>query len=161
MRQTYLKACILICFISIIAAVVPAPAAHAGLFDRIKDIYNTPEKISQLETQYEEAKEALAEQQEQLEESLRAAEEYALRQKELLEQNEQFRQQNEKLIAQNEALQAEVAHMQQERKTLIRKLINTVIILFSVFLLYLASVRIWRYLVWRSQRADSKRRVIK
>lgn len=146
MRQPVWKVLAIVCFLSFILIAIPQPAAHAGFFDRIKDIYNTPEKISELEQQYIEAKEALAVQQQKLEESAKAAEEYALRQQELLAQNEQ-------LITQNADLQAEMDRMKHDRQSLISKLINTVIVIAVVLIAYIVSIRVWRYMVWRKQRS--------
>ncbi|MGG1637011.1 hypothetical protein [Paenibacillus sp. NRS-1760] len=150
MRQSLWKALVITSFLSFILIIIPQPTVHAGLIDRIKDIYNTPEKISELQQQYIEATEALAEQQQQLEESAKAAAEYALKQKELLEQNNQ-------LIAQNAELQAEMDRMKQDKQSFISKLINTVIIIASVFVAYIVSLRVWRYVVWRKQRSTSSR----
>lgn len=157
MRQPLWKALIFVCFLSFILISIPQPVAHAGFFDRIKDIYNTPEKISELEQQYIKAKEALADQQQQLEESAKTAEEYALKQQELLEQNEQFRQQNEQLIVQNASMQTEMERMKQERQSFKSKLIYTVIIIIVVFVSYIVSIRVWRYVVWRKQRSTGGR----
>ncbi|MBB3150960.1 ABC-type multidrug transport system fused ATPase/permease subunit [Paenibacillus endophyticus] len=157
MRSSIWKILVFACLISVIHITAPQPAVHAGFFDRIKDIYNTPEKISELEQQYIEAKEELAAQQQKLVESAKAAEEYALKQQTLLEQNEQFRQQNEQLIAQNADMQAEMARMKQERQSFVSKLIYTVVILAAVFAAYIISIRIWRYLVWRKQRGTRGR----
>lgn len=140
MRQPLLKTNVLLCFIFILTLSVSGPTAHAGFFDRIQDIYNTPEKISELEQQYTEAKEDLAEQQ-----------------KKFLEQNEQLRRQNEQLIEQNASLETELEQIKQERQSFISKLMNTVIIIAAVMVSYLVSIRVWRYLVWRKQRNSSQR----
>lgn len=140
MRQPLLKTTVLLCFLFILTVSVSVTTANAGFFDRIQDIYNTPEKISELEQQYSEAKEALAEQQQKF-----------------LEQNEQLRRQNEQLIEQNASLQTELAQIKQERQSFISKLINTVIIITVIMVSYLASIRVWRYLVWRKQRNSSQR----
>jgi predicted PurR-regulated permease PerM len=150
MRQPLWKALVLVCFLPFILITIPQPAAHAGFFDRIKDIYNTPEKINELEQQYIEAKQ-------QLEEAAQAAAEFAQKQQQLLEQNEQFRLQNEQLIAQNASMQAEMERMKQDRQSLISKLINTVIIIVAVFISYIVSIRVWRYVVWRKQRSAGGR----
>jgi multidrug efflux pump subunit AcrA (membrane-fusion protein) len=150
MRQPLWKALAITSFLSFILIIIPQPTVHAGLIDRIKDIYNTPEKISELQQQYIEATEALAQQQQQLEESAKAAAEYALKQKELLEQNNQ-------LIAQNAELQAEMDRMKQDKQSFISKLINTVIIIAAVFVAYIVSLRVWRYVVWRKQRSTGGR----
>jgi len=150
MRQSLWKALVFTSFLSFILIIIPQPTVHAGLIDRIKDIYNTPEKISELQQQYIEATEALAKQQQQLEESAKAAAAYALKQQELLEQNNQ-------LIAQNVELQAEMDRMKQDKQSFISKLINTVIIIAAVFVAYIVSLRIWRYVVWRKQRSTGSR----
>ncbi|OME80665.1 hypothetical protein BK120_18435 [Paenibacillus sp. FSL A5-0031] len=150
MRQSLWKALVITSFLSFILIIIPQSTVHAGLIDRIKDIYNTPEKISELQEQYIEATEALAKQQQQLEESAKAAAAYAMKQQELLEQNNQ-------LIAQNAELQAEMDRMKQDKQSFISKLINTVIIIAAVFVAYIVSLRVWRYVVWRKQRSTSSR----
>nr|MBC9200509.1 hypothetical protein [Paenibacillus sp. PL91] len=150
MRQPLCKSLVLLCFLSFILIAIPQPAAHAGFFDRINDIYNTPKKIEELEQKYIEAQEAIAGHQQQLEESARVAAEYAQKQKELLEQNEQ-------LIAQNASMQAEMERMKQERSSLVSKLINTVIIIVAVFIAYIVAIRVWRYVAWRKHRSTRGR----
>lgn len=157
MRQPLWKTLVFVCFLSFISIAFPQSSAHAGFFDRIKDIYNTPEKISKLEQQYIEAKEALADQQQQLEKSAKAAEEYALEQQKLLDQNGQLRQQNEQLIAQNASMQAQMEQMKQDRHSFISKLFHTIMILAAASVAYIISIRVWRYVVWRKQRNTSGR----
>lgn len=140
----------LIAFLILLLIVIPGPTAEAGFFDRIKDIYNTPEKISELEQQYLDAKQALVEQQEKLAESLRAAEEYARAQQELMDQNEQ-------LSAQNASLQAEIEQIQQQKKSFVSRLINIGIIVAVIIAAYIISVRLWRYTTWRKQRKAVQR----
>ncbi|MFC4776209.1 hypothetical protein ACFO9Q_05435 [Paenibacillus sp. GCM10023252] len=126
---------------------VPSPqSAEAGVIDRIKDIYNTPERIAELQQQYMDAQAQLKQQQEQLQESLRQAEEFAAKQEELQRQNEQ-------LLAQNASLSAELERAQQDKRLFTRKLILSAIIVLAFLCAYLLSIRIWRYVVWRRQRA--------
>jgi len=150
MSTLYVKSTALIAFLILLLIIVPGPTAEAGFFDRIKAIYNTPAKISELEQQYLDAKQALVEQQEKLAESLRAAEEYARVQQELMDQNEQ-------LIAQNASLQAEMEQMQQQKKSLVSRLINLAIIIAVIIAAYIISVRLWRYTAWRKQRKAVQR----
>jgi membrane-associated HD superfamily phosphohydrolase len=157
MRQPLMKSLMLLCFLSFILIALPQPAAHAGFFDTINDIYNTPKKIEELEQKYIEAKEAIAGQQQQLEESAKAAADYALTQQNLLKQNEQIRQQNEQLIAQNASMQAEMERMKQDRQSVFSKLINTIIIIVAVFISYIAAIRVWRYVAWRKHRGTRGR----
>ncbi|MBD2867897.1 hypothetical protein [Paenibacillus arenilitoris] len=143
MRQPYWKAIITFAMMTIIAMTAASPVAEAGFFDRVKDIYNTPDKISELEAQYLEAQAALAEQQRQMEASLAEAER---RQRELMQQNEQ-------LMAQNASLQAEMEQMKQDRGAWITRLIQIGVIVAVLLIAYILSIRIWRYVVWRKQRA--------
>lgn len=150
MRQPFTKAIVLVCFLSIIFVATPSPTTHAGFFDRIKDIYNTPEKISELESQYLDAKAELVEQQQKLKESILAAEEAARKQDELMKQNEQ-------LMQENANLQAQVEQAKNDKQSFINKLINTVIIIAILFVSYIVSIRVWRYLVWRKQSRSGRR----
>lgn len=134
-----------IAIIPILFLFLPHPAAYAGMFDRIKDIYNTPEKLDELQQQYTEAQAQIESQAKQLEDSLLKAEELSRKQSELIVQNEE-------LAARNSSLQAELDQMKRQRASLMDKLITAAIVIASVIALYFASVRIWRFAVWRKQR---------
>lgn len=152
----------LITAIILIVTVLSADKAEASFFERAKDIYNVPEKIDQLQQEYNAAKQVMedqiAAQQEQLEQSRKQAEELLNRQNTLQESNEYYRQQNEqyreqtnRLIAENENLLLKMEKMEQDRKTLYQKLVIAVAAFITLLLLYTLSVRIWRYIVWRKQ----------
>lgn len=152
-----LIAAIILCF-----TLVTANKAEAGFFERAKDIYNVPEKIEELQQEYNAAKqvmqEQIAAQREQLEESRKQAEELLTRQNELQENNEYYREQNEQyreqtnmLIAENENLLLKMEKMEQDRKSFYQKLVVIVIVFITLLLLYALSVRIWRFIVWRKQ----------
>ncbi|CAM4419177.1 hypothetical protein [Paenibacillus tarimensis] len=126
--------------------------AKAGVMDRIKDIYNAPEKVEELQSKYLETQAAL---EQQMEKAERAAELYASQQQELLRQNEEYRQRNEVLSEQNAQLADRLAAMeksQAERASFTRKIAQSVLVFAGMGLLYLLSVRVWRYLVWRRQK---------
>ncbi|MCA0756087.1 hypothetical protein KP806_13605 [Paenibacillus sp. N4] len=154
MLKRFRSAVMMTCLLSVFIAAVPV---NAGFFDRIKEIYNTPEKISELEAQYLEAKAALDEQQEELEQSRIAAEEYARKQQELAGQNEQYRLQNEQLIARNAGLQSELERMKSDRESFTDMLFRIAAIVAALAAAYYVSLRLWRYSVWRRQRSDSGR----
>jgi len=152
----------LITAIILIVAVLSADKAEASFFERAKDIYNVPEKIDQLQQEYNAAKqvmeEQIAAQQAQLEQSRKQAEELLDRQNTLQEsneyyqqQNEQYREQTNRLIAENENLLLKMEKMEQDRKTLYQKLVIAFAAFITLLLLYTLSVRIWRYIVWRKQ----------
>lgn len=150
MLKRFRSAIMMTCLLSVFIAAVPA---NAGFFDRIKEIYDTPEKISELEAQYLEAKAALAEQQEELEQSRIAAEQYARKQQELAEQNEQYRLQNERLIAQK----SELERIKSDRKSLTDRLFRILAIAAALAAAYYVPLRLWRYSVWLRQRSDGGR----
>src|SRR5690554_4281747 len=166
MRRTL--AFIMIIFASLLLF-YPSPT-HAGIIDKIKAIYNTPEKVddmlNQYEIQYERTKQqfedtqkALQEQQQKYLEAEQRAAEFLKQQQELQAVNEQYRSDNEKLIAQNSELAQQLALVEQQqadRKALMRKLIVMGITVVALILGYFALIRIWRYLVWRRQRADQR-----
>ncbi|MDQ0060430.1 hypothetical protein [Paenibacillus harenae] len=156
MKRFYYTSALLI-VLTLLTLSLPQPVAHAGMFDRIKDIYNTPEKLDELQQQYSDAQALLENQAQKLEQSLIVTEQLTQKQAELTEQNEQYRLQNEELLAQNSSLQAEMEQMKQQRQSLIGKLITTAVVIVSLIVLYLASVRIWRFAVWRKQRNAAAR----
>ncbi|MFD2379688.1 hypothetical protein ACFSWD_01400 [Paenibacillus xanthanilyticus] len=125
------------------------PSADGSVIDRFKDIYNAPEKLDELQQQF-------AKTQEELDEARRKADEYAQQQLKLLQENETYRQQNEALIQQNQALHTRMEQLekdQSERKRFYRKIAASVLVFAGAGLLYIISVRIWRYRAWRSNRS--------
>ncbi|MEK4250896.1 hypothetical protein [Paenibacillus sp. FSL W7-1287] len=156
-KHTKFIAAIMIIIFTLITTAEPA---EAGFFDRARDIYNVPDKIEELQQEYNKAKqvldEQLAAQQEQLEQSRQQTEELLSRQHELQESNEYYRQQNEQyreqtnlLIAENENLLLKMEKMEQDRKAWYQRLVLLVSAMFLLILLYALSVRIWRYIAWR------------
>lgn len=152
----------LIAAIILFFTLVTTNKAEAGFFERAKDIYNVPEKIEELQQEYNNAKqvmeEQIAAQHEQLKQSRQQAEELLNRQNQLQESNEYYRQQNEQyreqanmLIAENENLLLKMEKMEQDRKSFYQKLVTIFVSLIALILLYALSVRIWRYIVWRKQ----------
>jgi Skp family chaperone for outer membrane proteins len=134
---------------------MPPSPSHAGIIDRIKAIYNTPEKVDDLLTDYEEQYEQT---KQQFEDTQKALEQ---QQQELQAINEQYRSDNEKLQTQNIELMQRLALMekqQSDRKSLIRKLLIMMITVIGLILGYYALIRIWRYLVWRKQHANHQGR---
>jgi hypothetical protein len=131
----------------------PGQAAAASIYERFKDIYNTPEKVAELQH-------TLDEQAKQLEEAGRKAEEYAQNQQELLQQNEAYMRQNQALSSQNTQLLMRMEQLEQEksaRSLLIHWVTLTATAIFGLAILYLMSIRIWRYSVWRRNKHNGGR----
>ncbi|MFC0211452.1 hypothetical protein ACFFK0_03145 [Paenibacillus chartarius] len=141
-RQVKHKLLISIILWLFIGSLMSAASAHAAVWDRIKDIYDAPEKINELQADLTEAAQ-------QIEESRKQAES-------LLQQNAELQRQNEALAQQNKQLQSQMEKMNAERSTLYRQLTSTGITAILLALGYFAAVRIWRYTVWRKQRRDNQ-----
>ncbi|MBD3921974.1 hypothetical protein H8B09_24645 [Paenibacillus sp. PR3] len=128
--------------VGLIVSAWPAEPVHASFISRVQDIYNAPDKISEIEQQYKEANEQLSQ---QLEESRKAAEALARQQEELQKQNQQ-------LMEQNAALQAEAEQVQKKKEAFQRKMYTGIGIVAGLFIAYFLAIRIWRYLSWRRHR---------
>ncbi|MDQ1911412.1 hypothetical protein RAC89_13305 [Paenibacillus sp. GD4] len=126
--------------IVLLGIVTNAASADAGVLDRIKGIYQAPEKVEELQAHVTEATQ-------QIEESRKQAEQ-------LLQQNAELQKQNGALAAQNQQLQSRIEEMDADRRTLYRQLTSTGITAILLILGYAAAVRIWRYTVWRKQRKE-------
>lgn len=146
----------IILILTAVLAVLPHNEASANFFDRISDIYNAPEKFEELTESFRKEQERLTqqldEQKDRLLEAQQTAEQYARQQEELMKQNEQYQLQNEQLIKQNNTLLQRMETMEaekSERNRLYSKIITSVLVVAGLALLYLLSIRIWRYNVWR------------
>ncbi|MBW7473777.1 hypothetical protein K0T92_03335 [Paenibacillus oenotherae] len=140
-------------------AALPIQHADASFIDRITDIYNAPEKVEELtesfKLQQEKLERELNEQQERLLEAQQTAQQYAAQQEELMKQNEQYRLQNEQLSKQNNSLLQRMETMEADkskRSQFYRKIVTSVLVIAGMGLLYLLSIRIWRYNVWRKHK---------
>lgn len=151
---------------------LPVHTAEANVFNRIKDIYEVPDRIEEMQEQYNANIQLLEgqveEQRQRLEQSRKQAEELLLRQDEMLsrqeemqknnemilQENELYRQQNEALSAENQQLLQRMDQMEDSRKAFIRKTIWSVGTIILLTVAYTASIRIWRYMVWRRQGRD-------
>ncbi|WP_168123835.1 hypothetical protein [Paenibacillus sp. HB172176] len=141
--------------------------AHAGMIDRVKDIYETPERIDDLQEYYKQSASILEgqmkAQQEKLEEARQQAEELLARQEALQQSNESYQKQNEALLAEKAEMLAKQEEMQKQleqaeakRKDTYRKGVIAVGSLIAAFIAYALSVRVWRFLVWRRQGRDER-----
>ncbi|RAV18918.1 hypothetical protein [Paenibacillus contaminans] len=134
-------------------------AAEASVFDRIKDIYNAPEKVDELRKQYDDTMKSLEQQQEMLKEAQASMEKYAAEQKLLMEENNRFRQQKDELQAQNAQLTQRLEQLERDKagkSSLYRKWMSMIITAVALVLGYILSIRVWRYAVWRRQRHSGR-----
>mgnify|MGYP001348716020 CR=1 FL=1 len=144
-----------------------ASPVQANVFQRIMDIYQTPERLQEFQEQYNETRErlesriqsqqeALQAQAVQLETSRRQVEELLTRQQLLEHENESLRQQNEQLLAENQELINRLEKAQQLRDSAIRTAVVTVGGFLVLLALYSVAVRIWRLAVVRRQSKEGK-----
>ncbi|WP_372632188.1 hypothetical protein [Cohnella sp.] len=132
----------------------PLPA-DANMMDRIRDIYNAPDKVDELREQYEETARTLEEQRQKLTEAESSLESYAAQQQRMREENELYRQQNEELRAQNMLLTDRLEQLEQDKadkQATYRKWITAIAAAVALVAGYVLSIRLWRYSVWRSRK---------
>lgn len=157
-RRRGLRALLLTAACSVfLFAYASSEAAAATMYDRFKDIYQTPEKVDELRDQYIESQQKL---QEQTKELNRRAEEMQTQTDRYLAETEALNARNEALAEQNEALNKQLADMtekQKARAALTRKTVYSVAGVLGAGVLYLLTIRLWRYSVWRRQRSGSWR----
>ncbi|THF73306.1 hypothetical protein [Cohnella fermenti] len=148
------------------AGFLTAVPAEAGFVDRIKDIYEAPDKLEEIQSEYNQTKEELNRQAEQFaaeREELQQRTEALIGQNEslaeqngtLADRNDTLASQNESLAAQNAALleRLEQAQRDKERKAaLTRKIILTAVTIVGFGLAYFLSIRLWRFAAWRRHR---------
>lgn len=144
------------CAVFLLAHAAPEAAA-ATMYDRFKDIYQTPQKVDELESDYKASQDKL---QAQAEELNRRAEQMQSQTEQYQAETRALNERNEALAAQNDALSAQLAEMtrkQEARAALTRKGAYSVATVLGMGLLYMLTVRLWRYSVWRRQRSGGWR----
>lgn len=145
----------------IVVSAAGAETASAGVFDKIKDIYEAPDRIDELRESYDASIKAV---EGQLDESRRQAEQLLQRQEELEQSNEEYRARYEESLARNEALSQEnqrlvnqMDELEQSRQSMFRKAAVAAGAVVALIAAYALSVRIWRFLTWRRQGRDGRR----
>lgn len=142
---------------AVLLAYSSSDAAAATMYDKFKDIYKTPDKVDELRSQYVETQQKLEEQTEELN---RRTEEMRSQTEQYLAETKALSDRNAALTEQNEALNAQLSDMvrkQKARTSLTRKVAYSVGAVLGAGLLYMLTIRVWRYSVWRRQRSDGWR----
>lgn len=135
---------------------LPAPVAEANVIDRIKDIYQLPGNVDNLQKQYEATKQQYEEAQTQIEETQKQVE----AQKEQLsdaikkaqETENLLTSQNGQLKLENDALQLRLQAMEkatQLKDKRLRQIKYTGIIIAVLIIIYFLSGRMFRVAIWR------------
>jgi len=136
-------------------AALPALPAEANMLDRIRDIYNAPDKVDELREQYEETARSLEEQSRKLTEAEASLEAYSAEQARIREENELYRQQNEALRTQNLLLSERLEQLEQDKadkQSTYRKWMMTIGTAIALVVGYVLSIRLWRYSEWRRRK---------
>jgi len=134
---------------------LPVHTADANVFNRIKDIYNAPDKVDELREQYDETVKSLEQQRQKLTEAESAMSQYAAEQQRIKEENELYRQQNEELRTQNALMAERLAQLEKDKadkQATYRRWLTMIVAAVALVGGYVLSIRIWRYSVWRSRK---------
>jgi septal ring factor EnvC (AmiA/AmiB activator) len=123
----------------------PMPSAHASWLDRVKEIYQLPSNVEQIQKDYEATKQQLEEQKDKLSEAVRQSQEIEDR---LLSQNEALKKDNEQLQERLKAME-QVALDKDKRN---RKITYMVITAAALVVGYFLLGRVFRFFVWRRQK---------
>ncbi|NOV04640.1 hypothetical protein [Paenibacillus planticolens] len=129
----------------VIGFMFPVSAAHASWLDRVKEIYELPENMQQIQKDYEATKQQLEEQKDKLSETIRHSQ----------ETESKLLQQNETLQKENQLLQERLKTMEQvalDKEKRNRKITNMIIAAVLLVVLYFILGRVFRYVVWRRQK---------
>jgi septal ring factor EnvC (AmiA/AmiB activator) len=132
------------------AVLYPFSTAEAGILDRVKDIYQLPEQMDQMEKQYEATKQQLQEQTDKLAETVRQSK----------EAEERLMAQNKLLLEQNAALQRSLQETERdalEKEARNRKLIIMGITAVLLVAGYFVTGRFVRVAVWRRQKGNLRK----
>ncbi|OCT14829.1 hypothetical protein A8709_11735 [Paenibacillus pectinilyticus] len=133
---------VLVFFIGIMC---PAPVAQASWLDRIKDIYQLPSNVEQIQKDYEATKQQLEDQKNKLTD--------AVEQSKAIE--ERLQSQNETLKKDNEQLQERIKAMEQvalDKDKRNRKIMYMIITAAALIIGYFMFGRVFRFIVWRRQK---------
>ncbi|WNR45171.1 hypothetical protein [Paenibacillus roseipurpureus] len=131
--------------ISLIGLLYAAPVAHASLLDRVKDIYQLPGHVEQIQKDYEATKQELADQKDKLAEAVKQSQEIEDR---LLRQNEDLKKDNAQLQERLKAME-QIARDKDQRN---RKILYMVITAAALVVGYFLLGRVFRLIVWRRQK---------
>ncbi|WP_391574217.1 hypothetical protein [Cohnella sp.] len=139
----------------LLSVALPALPAEAGMFDRIRDIYNAPDKVDELREQYEETARSLEEQRRKLTEAEASLDAYSAEQERMRAENELYRQQNEELRMQNTLLTDRLEQLEKDKadkQAMYRRWMTMIGAAVALVVGYVLSIRLWRYSEWRRRK---------
>ncbi|MFD0692788.1 coiled-coil domain-containing protein [Paenibacillus sp. GCM10027628] len=123
----------------------PAAPVHANWLDRVKEIYQLPDNVEQIQKDYESTKQQLEEQKDKLSEAVARSQETENR---LIDQNQALQKENE-------LLQERLKTMEQlalDKEARNRKITYTVATAAGLLIFYFIFGRVLRLIVWRRKK---------
>ncbi|UKS26798.1 hypothetical protein LOZ80_35935 [Paenibacillus sp. HWE-109] len=129
----------------LIGFMYPASAAQASWLDRMKEIYQLPENVEQIQKDYDATKQQLEDQKDKLAESIKRSQETEER---LLGQNDTLKKENEQLQERIKAME-QIALDKDKRN---RKIMYMVVTAVLLVVFYFVLGRVFRLIVWRRQK---------
>lgn len=129
----------------VIGLTLPPPAAHASWLDQIKNIYQLPSNVEQIQKDYEATKQQLDEQKDKLSDAVKQSQEMQDR---LLSQNEALQKENEQLQERLKAME-QIAQDKDKRN---RKITYMIITVAALVVGYFLLGRVFRLIVWRRKK---------
>lgn len=136
---------VMVVCISLIGFQYAAPTANASLLDRVKDIYQLPGHVEQIQKDYEATKQELEVQKDKLAEAVKQSQEIENR---LMRQNEDLKKDNAQLQERLKAME-QIALDKDKRN---RKIIYMVVTAAALVVGYFLMGRVFRLIVWRRQK---------
>ncbi|MEC0232676.1 hypothetical protein [Paenibacillus alba] len=129
----------------LIGFMYPASAAQASWLDRIKDIYELPENVQQIQKDYEATKQQLEDQKDKLSETIQRSRET---EEKLLGQNDALKKENEQLQERLKAMEQVALDKDKRNKKILYMAVTAVLLV----VLYFVLGRVFRFIVWRRQK---------
>ncbi|MBD0383619.1 coiled-coil domain-containing protein [Paenibacillus sedimenti] len=136
-------------FVVLLICMVPAASIQASWLDRMKEIYQLPDNIEQIQKDYEATKQELDEQKDKLSEAIARSQ----------ETEERLLAQNQALQKENELLQHRLKAMEQlalDKENRNRKITYVAATAVGLLLFYFVLGRVFRFMVWRKNNQRTK-----
>ncbi|WP_079418297.1 hypothetical protein [Paenibacillus ferrarius] len=129
----------------LIGFMYPVSAAQASWLDRIKDIYELPENVQQIQKDYEATKQQLEDQKDKLSETIQRSKDT---EEKLLGQNDALKKENEQLQERLKAMEQVALDKDKRNKKILYMAVTAVLLV----VLYFVLGRVFRFIVWRRQK---------
>lgn len=147
---------VIVAAVAAVVLLLPSPVAEANVIDKIKEIYQIPGNVDNLQKQYEATKQQYEQAQKQIEETQKQVEaqkqQLSDAMKKAQETEDLLTSQNGRLQLENDALQLRLQTMEkatQLKDKRLRQIKYSGIIIAVLIVLYFLSGRMFRIAIWR------------